>query len=440
LVIRADQSSDSLTISTPILSTSTGGLTKAGAGTVVLSGTGNAYSGPTVVDAGTLEVQKDGGLGSGNVTVVGGATLKLNLGATHNYISDSATVSLLGSGKINLVAAADADTVAALFIDGVRQPAGTWGATGSGATHLDDTHFAGSGTLVVSPGALSAFRITAGGSPAAGSACALTITAVDQYSNTVTSVTGNHTFTFAGLANADDGTPPTVTDKNGAAVNLGTATTITFAGGVSSAGGSLTAYAAQTATLTGSDATSGQTTGGTGGTGASLTVANVNPVPGADTETRQSGMSLKLPISKLKGLATDANHDNLSFTSVDTPSTGGATLSANATYVFYTPNGAGGGDTFTYHLSDGHGGTATGTVTVNVLAQAGSAQLIDYSGGGVTIQFAGIPGYQYQVERSCDLSWNSPVVILTTNTPCDGLFIYTESPPLPPSAYYRLKH
>jgi hypothetical protein len=328
------------------------------------------------------------------------------------------------------MAAADVDTVAALIIDGARQLAGTWGATGSGAAHIDDTHFAGSGTLVVLPGALSAFRIALGGSPAAGSACALTITAVDQYSNTVTSVTGDRSFTFGGLATADDGTPPTVTDKNGAAVNLGTVTTISFANGVSSAGGSVTAYKAETPILTASDATSGKTTGNPGGTGVCLAIANVNPVPGADTETRQAGMSLKIPISNLKGLAADAN----------TPSTGGATLSANSTYVFYTPNSAGGGDTFTYHLSDGHGGAATGTVTVNVLAQGGGAQLIDYSGGGVTIRFAGIPGYQYQVERSGDLSWNSPVVVLTTNIPPDGLFIYTESPPLPPSAYYRLKH
>jgi fibronectin-binding autotransporter adhesin len=415
-------------------------LTKSGAGTLVLTGPANSFSGGTFLNAGTLEVQEDGGLGSGNVTVASGATLQLDSGATHNYINDSATVFLLGSGKVNLVAAADNDTVAALIIDGARQPAGTWGATGSGATHLDDTHFAGSGTLAVSPGALSAFRITLGGSPTAGSACALTITAVDQYSNTVTSLTGDHSFTFGGLATADDGTPPTVTDKNGAAVNLGAATTISFANGVSSAGGSVTAYKAETATLTGSDATSGKTTGGLGGTGACLTIANVNPVPGADTETRQSGMSLKIPISKLKGLAADPNRDNISFTSVDTPSAGGAALSANSTYVFYTPNGAGNGDTFTYHLSDSHGGAATGTVTVNVVAQDCVAQLINYSDGGVTVQFAGIPGYQYQVERSCDASFTSPAVVLTTNAPAAGLFIYTECPPLPPSAYYRLKH
>ena len=56
------------------------------------------------------EDQHDGGLGSGNVTVNDGATLKLNLGATtHNYIGDSAAVSINGSGKINLLNSADND-------------------------------------------------------------------------------------------------------------------------------------------------------------------------------------------------------------------------------------------------------------------------------------------------------------------------------------------
>ena len=37
----------------------------------------------------------------------------------------------------------------ALSIDGVDQARGTWGATGSGAQHVDDTRFAGKGVLNV---------------------------------------------------------------------------------------------------------------------------------------------------------------------------------------------------------------------------------------------------------------------------------------------------
>jgi hypothetical protein len=87
----------------------------------------------------------------------------------------------------------------------------------------------------------NAFRITPDGSPKVGSPYALTITAVDEYQNTVTSVTGDHSFTFAGLATAGDGRHPTITDKDGNEAELGTATTITFTNGVSSAGGTLLA-------------------------------------------------------------------------------------------------------------------------------------------------------------------------------------------------------
>ena len=297
----------------------------------------------------------------------------------------------------------------------------------------------------------NAFRIGSDGSPTAGSAYTLTITAVDQYQNIVTTVTGNHSFTFAGLAVADDGTYPTITDRSGNPVNLGTATTITFTNGVSSAGGSLLAYKGQTATLKGSDATSGKGTSDTGGTDANLTIANVNPVAGADTETRDPSVCLKILKSKLVGLATDANHDVLSVSGVETTSTGGATLSTNATYVLYQPNGAGDGDTFTYTVSDGNGGTATGTVTVRVAIQPGAAcGQIRVSGGVATVKMFGIPGVQYDIQRSTDLNaWTTLLTAPPLNTAspftastADGSFSFTDSfsdlGSPPPAAYYRL--
>jgi hypothetical protein len=45
------------------------------------------------------------------------------------------------------------DVVASLTIDGIPQPAGVYGATGSGATTTNDTNFAGIGTLTVGGGA-----------------------------------------------------------------------------------------------------------------------------------------------------------------------------------------------------------------------------------------------------------------------------------------------
>ena len=65
---------------------------------------------------------------------------------------------------------------------------------------------------------------------------------------------------------------------------------------------------------------------------------------------------------------TDANHDTLTVSSVTNPGHGTAVKNADGT-VRYTPaanyNGA---DTFDYVVSDGHGGTDTGSVAVTVTA------------------------------------------------------------------------
>ena len=73
LIIRTDTPADSLTVLSPILATTTGGLTKSGAGTLTLGAT-NSYTGPTTVLAGTLVVNGSV-LPASPVTVSPGATL-----------------------------------------------------------------------------------------------------------------------------------------------------------------------------------------------------------------------------------------------------------------------------------------------------------------------------------------------------------------------------
>ncbi len=81
----------------------------------------------------------------------------------------------------------------------------------------------------------------------------ITVTAQDDYGNTVASYTGDKTLTFSGAnASTDPATAPTVTDKTGAAVAFGTDTTITFNNGVAGTTGgqnSMTLYRAETATV-----------------------------------------------------------------------------------------------------------------------------------------------------------------------------------------------
>ena len=119
---------------------------------VVLTGA-NTYQGGTLVHSMSyLDVQADGALGTGNVSVSG--TLKLESGTTNNYIADTADLilsSTLATGAIDL-AFTGTDTIAGLSFNGGTTfvADGTWGAVGSGA-QFTSTFFEGTGVLNVVP-------------------------------------------------------------------------------------------------------------------------------------------------------------------------------------------------------------------------------------------------------------------------------------------------
>jgi hypothetical protein len=94
-------------------------------------------------------------------------------------------------------------------------------------------------------------------------------------------------------------------------------------------------------------------------------------------------------------------------------------------------------------LSDGRGGLATGTVTVNVGVQTSSvngANIISVapSSGTATVTFAGIPGAHYAVDRTEDFeSWTE--VASDVTVPSHGIVIWTDNS-APSSAYYRTRY
>jgi autotransporter-associated beta strand protein len=130
-------------------------ITKAGAGTTTFAGA-STYAGGTTITGGTLTAGIDGALGTGNVSVADTAvSLAIAAGVT-DAIANAATLSLAGGGALNTADAGFAnlsagvnETVAALFLGGIAQPAGTYGAVGSGAGTESNEFFAGSGIVTV---------------------------------------------------------------------------------------------------------------------------------------------------------------------------------------------------------------------------------------------------------------------------------------------------
>ena len=93
-------------------------------------------------------------------------------------------------------------------------------------------------------------------------------------------------------------------------------------------------------------------------------------------------------------------------------------------------------------MSDGYGGTNSANVTINVdstpLFGQATIPAVDTSSGTATLGFAGIPGYNYSVLRSTNLtSWTA---LWTTNAPPDGLFQFIDTSAPIPSAYYQLQY
>ena len=105
-------------------------LTKSGTNTFALTAN-NTYTGDTVVTGGTLRISKPYLANSSAIVIGSTAILDLNFDETSSQVTD---------------------TVDTLTIGGVQQPAGIYGATDSGATSINDTNFAGAGTLTVLSG------------------------------------------------------------------------------------------------------------------------------------------------------------------------------------------------------------------------------------------------------------------------------------------------
>ncbi len=250
---------------------------------------------------------------------------------------------------------------------------GTLDSTGDAAFDLGVT---------VSPDTASRLEITAGsGTMTAGNALAITVTAKDAYGNNDTAYTGDVALSFSGPADSPDGDSPTVTDKDAAAQDMGTATTLTFTTGVSSAGGSMVLYTAESVEVEVTDGSISST--GSAGYDLDITVDpdSASRLTVEGTATQQSGVSQTITVS--------AQDD---YGNVDTTYTGLKNLTFSGATASGPPNPSvagtdfGGATTLTF---------ASGQVTASMILYAAETASVDTDDG--TLDSTGDAAYDLDV-------------------------------------------
>jgi hypothetical protein len=180
-------------------------------------------------------------------------------------------------------------------------------------------------------------------------------------------------------------------------------------------------------------------TGSTNNLAGGQIVTNHPPVAVSFSYTNSS-YSFKMPIATLLTHVSDPDGDAVTSTGFGI-STNGVTIVTNATLFLYRDtNGV--NDQFTYTVTDGYGGSATGTVSVVfypfVPGQSGTVSPV--VGGNVNLTYYGVPNNRYSVQRSINMvDWT---LIWTTNAPANGVFQFQDNfsdlGAPPSSAFYRL--
>nr|MCU0781629.1 Ig-like domain-containing protein [Akkermansiaceae bacterium] len=150
----------------------------------------------------------------------------------------------------------------------------------------------------------------------------------------------------------------------------------------------------------------------------------------------------EISLGKILAEASDPDGDALSVTAAGPASAQGGTAVLGVEGILYRPPaGFSGDDTFSVTITDTHGASVTGTVTVTVAGNSGVGSnpptVTLLPGGDARIDFQGIPGRSYEVQRSTDLeNW---AVLSTVVAGPTGAVTYTDEDPPEGSAFYRLR-
>ena len=152
-------------------------------------------------------------------------------------------------------------------------------------------------------------------------------------------------------------------------------------------------------------------------------VTNHPPVATTMNVLRTAGMAVRLRWSDIATNWNDADGDAVTNVGINLTTTNGYTLMTNSAVILYAAANANINDEFSYTVSDGFGGTATGQVEIVVTPFTSGQpvtgqQSTNFIGGPTfTVVYYGIPTYTYELQRSTNLSLgNAGWVNIFTNT------------------------
>jgi len=182
----------------------------------------------------------------------------------------------------------------------------------------------------------------------------------------------------------------------------------------------------------------------TGASGSVQITPSGPPVGGTQYLTTVVNTALNVSASTMAGWNYDPDGTLLTITGVNSPSTQGGTVGLSSGTITYTPAANYvGADQFTYTISDGFGGTATGTADVTVtLGKATSVfNYVSGSSGTVNLRGYGIPGKSYDIQRCGNANFSTTITVVATVTAAaSGVILYTDTGAPSPSFYRFAVH
>jgi len=161
------------------------------------------------------------------------------------------------------------------------------------------------------------------------------------------------------------------------------------------------------------------------------------PIAGDDVASAYHGQTTTIPVFKLLANDTGEPGEILSIIGV------GPNASLGGGFVTYTAPSSGTNDVINYTLSDGRGGTNTGTINVTLTTSASFNQLsaVDLGNGDVQLTFLGIPGTNYALDRTFNLTPPVTWAPQITNPAADnGYLIFTNTPDPSTNNFWRTRY